>query len=146
MRRWLIKLSLTTSAKFVNCTVTSSLSAQILNLMVLSGLVWATVLSNIPLSLSIYLLLLVLQYHYRTGFVAKPSLGQWFVHRNGIVKCERLTSSLMKVDLSAKALKVTFVTECGRRVNVWRDGCDDRQYRQLCLILRQWQRGAEAPA
>ncbi len=146
MRRWLIKLSLTTSAKFVNCTVTSSLSAQILNLMVLSGLVWATVLSNIPLSLSIYLLLLVLQYHYRTGFVAKPSLGQWFVHRNGIVKCERLTSSLMKVDLSAKALKVTFVTECGRRVKVWRDGCDDRQYRQLCLILKQWQRGAEAPA
>jgi hypothetical protein len=114
--------------------------------MVLSGLVWATVLSNIPLSLSIYLLLLIYQYQSRSGFVVKPSLGQWFVHRNGVVRCEKSTSSLVKVDLSAKVLKVTFVTECGMRVNIWRDGCEEQQYRQLCLVLKQWKRGAEAPA
>ncbi|MBS9921022.1 hypothetical protein J4H44_19460 [Vibrio alginolyticus] len=54
---------------------------------------------------------------------------------------------LQRVDTSASPFKITFQLQSGRVVTIWRDSCDDEQYRQLSLVLRQWEmkQGANAP-
>lgn len=53
----------------------------------------------------------------------------------------------MKADLSTLPFKTSFTLESGECVTVWRDSCSDNQYRQLVLVLRQWEikQRAEAP-
>ncbi|EHK9548491.1 hypothetical protein HJA69_004076 [Vibrio alginolyticus] len=54
---------------------------------------------------------------------------------------------LQRVDTSASPFKITFQLQSGRSVTIWRDSCDDELYRQLSLVLRQWEmkQGANAP-
>lgn len=73
MQQWLIKLLPTTSAKFVNLNVSSSITAQVSNLTVFLSLTWAVYLSDIPLVLSIYLLLLIASKLRDPGFVLLSS-------------------------------------------------------------------------
>ncbi|MEO0888848.1 MAG: protein YgfX [Pseudomonadota bacterium] len=145
MHRWLIKLSRTTSARFVNLKVNTSLYAQIANQLLLLGCVWALICSDIPLVLSTYLLLLILRSQMQGGFVVPSACGGWYKHRDGTVRNDKQTSTLSSVDVSATAFKVTFELTSGESATIWRDSCEDVAYRQLCLILRQWKMGAEAP-
>ena len=145
MHRWLIKLSHTTSARFVNLKVNTSLYAQIANQLLLLGCVWAVICSDIPLVLSTYLLLLIIRCQMQGGFVVPSACGGWYLHRDGTVRNDKQTSTITSVDVSAAAFKVTFELVSGEKVTIWRDSCEDVAYRQLCLILRQGQMGAEAP-
>lgn len=145
MHQWSIKLSRITSAKFVNLTVYTSLIAQVSNQFLLHGLIWAVICTDIPLVLSTYLLLLIVKYQSLGNFVHPAAQGDWYFHRDGVVRNAFQTSLLSKADISAASLKVSFELESGERGTIWRDSCTDEQYRQLCLILRQWKMGAEAP-
>nr|WP_230677756.1 hypothetical protein [Vibrio sp. MOR3] len=138
-------MSHTTSARFVNLTVSKSLNAQALHYLILFGLAWAVIFSDIPLVLSSYLLLLIYRCHTQGGFVMPSTVGDWYCHRDGTVRNDAQTSLLSGVDLSASVFKVTFKLVSGDKVTVWRDSCDDVSYRQLNMILRQWKMGAEAP-
>ncbi|WP_339367411.1 protein YgfX [Vibrio sp. AND4] len=145
MRLWWIKLSRTTSVRFVNLRVNASLYAQIANQFLLLGCVWALVSFDTPLALSTYLFILILCCQMQGGFVASSTRGSWYLHRDGTVRNDKQTSIISSVDISAAVFKVTFELASGERVTIWRDSCDDVVYRQLCLILRQWKMGAEAP-
>ncbi|EPD9007324.1 protein YgfX [Vibrio parahaemolyticus] len=147
MQQWLIKLLPTTSAKFVNLNVSSSITAQVSNLTVFLSLTWAVSLSDIPLVLSIYLLLLIASKLRDPGFVLLSSQGHWCVHSDGTVKNETSNSHIKHVNLTTLPFKLSFTLESDEMVTIWRDSCDERCYRQLSLILRQWKmkQGAKAP-
>ncbi|HFD4266908.1 TPA: protein YgfX [Vibrio parahaemolyticus] len=137
----------TTLAKFVNLNVSSSITAQVSNLTVFLSLTWAVSLSDIPLVLSIYLLLLIARKLRDPGFVLLSSQGHWDVHSDGTVKNETSNSHIKHVNLTTLPFKLSFTLESGEMVTIWRDSCDERCYRQLSLILRQWKmkQGAKAP-
>ncbi|HHK8490330.1 TPA: protein YgfX [Vibrio parahaemolyticus] len=143
----MIKLLPTTSAKFVNLNVSSSITAQVSNLTVFLSLTWAVSLSEIPLVLSIYLLLLIASKLRDPGFALLSSQGHWYVHSDGTVKNETSSSHIKHVSLTTLPFKLSFTLESGEMVTIWRDSCDERCYRQLSLILRQWKmkQGAKAP-
>ncbi|HHC6512960.1 TPA: protein YgfX [Vibrio parahaemolyticus] len=147
MQQWLIKLLPTTSAKFVNLNVSSSITAQVSNLTVFLSLTWAVSLSDIPLVLSIYLLLLIANKLRDPGFVLLSSQGHWYVHSDGTVKNKTSNSHIKHVNLTTLPFKLSLTLESGEMVTIWRDSCDERCYRQLSLILRQWKmkQGAKAP-
>ncbi len=108
---------------------------------------WAVILSGIPIVLSIYLLLMIAKLCFQADLVVSESQGDWYVHRDGTVRTENQKTQLVKVDLSTLPFKTTFKLESGDCVTVWRDSCSDNQYRQLALVLRQWEikQRAEAP-
>ncbi|HHX8441626.1 TPA: protein YgfX [Vibrio diabolicus] len=159
MLQWLIKLSPITSAKFVNFTASPSLTARVLNVILFLLMTWAVTLSSIPLVLSIYLLLMIVKALLSQGFVKPTSQGYWYVHCDGSVRFEALEYSecsaalesekdqLQRVDTSTLPFKITFRLQSGCSVTIWRDSCDDQHYRQLSLVLRQWEmkQGANAP-
>ena len=106
---------------------------------------WALLLFNIPLILSVYLFLLLITQYRRDGLVEVSSCGYWYIRRDGVVRHQERTSLVKQVDLSTASLKVSFRLGHGQRVTIWRDSCDDREYRRLCLVLKQWKKGARAP-
>ncbi|OQS64260.1 hypothetical protein EM89_014130 [Vibrio parahaemolyticus] len=81
------------------------------------------------------------------GFVLLSSQGHWYVHSDGTVKNETSSSHIKHVNLTTLPFKLSFTLESGEMVTIWRDSCDERCYRQLSLILRQWKmkQGAKAP-
>lgn len=147
MLRWWIKLSPTTSAKSVNLTLSPSITAQVIHIIFLILMTWAVTLSDIPIVLSIYLLLMIAKRCFEHGSVVPASQGRWYVHCDGTVRSESRKTQLRRADISAFPLKVSFTLGSGDSVSVWRDSCSDQQYRQLVVVLRQWQmkQGAEAP-
>ena len=108
---------------------------------------WAVTFSDIPIVLSIYLLLMIAKLCFEHGSVIPASQGRWFVHCDGTVRSELGKTQLRSADISAFPLKVSFTLGSGDSVTVWRDSCFDQQYRQLVVVLRQWKmkQGAEAP-
>ncbi len=159
MQQWLIKLSPITSAKFVNFTASPSLTARVFNVVLFLLMTWAVIFSSIPIVLSTYLLLLIVKALSSQGLVQPTSHGHWYVHCDGSVRFDALEygecsediesekGHLQRVDTSASPFKITFQLQSGRSVTIWRDSCDDEQYRQLSLVLRQWEmkQGANAP-
>ncbi|MBR9789430.1 MAG: hypothetical protein GYB40_16005 [Vibrionaceae bacterium] len=108
---------------------------------------WAVTLSDIPIVLSIYLLLMIVKLHSDQLLVAPVSQGIWYVHCDGTVRSESKQSLIKRIDLSTLPVKTSITLESGDSVTVWRDSCEDIQYRQLSLVLRQWEikQGADAP-
>jgi hypothetical protein len=108
---------------------------------------WAVILSDIPIVLSIYLLLMIAKLYLEQGSFIPASQGRWHVHCDGTVRSESSKTRLRDADISALSLKVSFRLESGECVVVWRDSCCDKQYRQLVVVLSQWKmkQGAEAP-
>ncbi|PFG55307.1 hypothetical protein ATG66_1596 [Vibrio sp. ES.051] len=159
MRLWLIKLSPTISVKFVNFTAYPSFTARVINLLLLFIMTGAVTFSSIPLVLSTYLLLLIVKALLNQGFVKPTSQGDWYVHCDGSVRFDALEYSecsaalesekdqLLRIDTSTLPFKITFRLQSGRSVTIWRDCCADQHYRQLYLVLRQWEmkQGANAP-
>ncbi|MDV6253969.1 hypothetical protein [Vibrio sp. EA2] len=111
------------------------------------SMTWAVILSDTPIVLSIYLLLMILKLHSDQLLVAPASLGLWSVHCDGTVRSESNQAQIKRVDLSTLPFKTAITLESGDCVTVWRDSCEDKQYRQLSLVLRQWEmkQGADAP-
>ncbi len=108
---------------------------------------WAVVLSDIPIVLSMYLLIVIAKLYFQTGLIVPAGQGLWYVHCDGTVKTGFRMTQLRSVDLSTLPFKTTVELESGERVTIWRDSCSDKQYRQFILVLRQWQikQGAKAP-
>ncbi|WP_342418099.1 protein YgfX [Vibrio mytili] len=140
MHLWSIKLSLTTSVKFVSFTTYPSTTAQIINVSLLFLMVWAVILSDVPLVICIYLLLLLLTTYREQHFVFPSVQGCWSVHCDGTVRSESGVSLLNWVDTSTLPIKLSFQLTSGKKVTIWRDSCADEHYRQLSLVLRQWER------
>ncbi len=100
---------------------------------------WAVILSDIPLVLSIHLLLMIAKLRFEADFTVPASQRHWFVHRDGTVRTATQNTQLVKADLSTLPFKITFKLDSGECVTVWRDSCSDNLYRQLALVLRQWE-------
>ena len=101
--------------------------------------VWVTTLSGIPLVITAYLLVLLYQHHQQHDFILPSSQGLWRIHREGQVYGQHQESQLTQVDLSLRFIKVSFTLATKETITVWRDSCQDKDYRQLCLVLQQWQ-------
>ncbi|WP_327194642.1 protein YgfX [Vibrio natriegens] len=140
-------MSPTTSVKFVNLTLSSSNTARVISFVLLLSMTWAVTLSDTPIVLSIYLLLMIAKLHFDQLLVAPSSQGIWSFQCNGTVRTESKQTQIKRVDLSTLPFKIAITMESGDRVTVWRDSCADTQYRQLSLVLRQWEmkQGADAP-
>ncbi|EJB8690848.1 hypothetical protein RGL39_002124 [Vibrio parahaemolyticus] len=69
------------------------------------------------------------------------------MHSDGTVKNETSNSHIKHVNLTTLPFKLSFTLESDEMVTIWRGSCDERCYRQLSLILRQWKmkQGAKAP-
>ncbi len=108
---------------------------------------WAVTLSDTPIVVSIYLLLMIAKLHFDQLLVAPASQGIWSFHCNGMVRTESKQTQIKRIDLSTLPFKITITLQSGDSVTVWRDSCADTQYRQLSLVLRQWEmkQGADAP-
>ncbi|WMN86901.1 hypothetical protein NI382_12520 [Vibrio parahaemolyticus] len=87
------------------------------------------------------------RFHCEQLLVAPASQGIWHVHCDGTVRCESTQTQIQRIDLSTLPFKITITLQSGGSVTVWRDSCADTQYRQLSLVLRQWEmkQGADAP-
>ncbi|WP_368074922.1 protein YgfX [Vibrio natriegens] len=143
----MIKLSPTTSVKFVNLTLSFSKTARVVSFILLFTMTWAVTLSDTPIVLSIYLLLMIARFHCGQLLVAPASQGIWHVHCDGTVRSELTQTLIQQIDLSTLPFKITITLQSGDSVTVWRDSCADTQYRQLSLVLRQWEmkQGANSP-
>ena len=111
------------------------------------SMTWAVILSDTPIVLSIYLLLMIAKLHSEQLLVTPACSGSWSVHCDGTVRSESKQAQIKRVDLSTLPFKIAITLESGERVTVWRDSCEDKQYRQLSLVLRQWEmkQGADTP-
>nr|WP_321275662.1 protein YgfX [uncultured Vibrio sp.] len=140
-------MSPTTSAKFVNLTLAPSITARVIGFSLIFSMTWAVILSDTPIVLSIYLLLMIAKLHFGELLVAPTSLGIWSVDCDGTVRSESKQAQIKRIDLSTLPFKTVITLESGERVTVWRDSCEDKQYRQLSLVLRQWEmkQGADTP-
>ncbi|WP_338137361.1 protein YgfX [Vibrio natriegens] len=140
-------MSPTTSVKFVNLTLSSSNTARVISFVLLFSMTWAVTLSDTPIVLSIYLLLMIAKLHFDQLLVAPASQGIWHVHCDGTIRSESTRTQIKRIDLSTLPFKITITLQSGDSVTVWRDSCADTQYRQLSLVLRQWEmkQGADAP-
>ncbi|MEE3880624.1 protein YgfX [Vibrio sp. YYF0003] len=140
-------MSPTTSVKFVNLTLTASNTARVISFVLLFSMTWAVTLSDTPIVLSIYLLLMIAKLHFGQLLVASASQGIWSFHCNGTVRTESKQTQIKRIDLSTLPFKIAITLQSGDSVTVWRDSCADTQYRQLSLVLRQWEmkQGADAP-
>jgi len=159
MQQWLIKLSPITSAKFVNFTASPSLTARVFNVVLFLLMTWAVTFSSIPIVLSSYLLLLIVNAFLNQDLIKSTSQGYWYVHCDGSVRLDIFEygeysagiksekDQLQRIDTSALPFRITFQLQSGRSITIWRDSCDDEHYRQLYLVLRQWEmkQGANAP-
>ncbi|WP_244949873.1 protein YgfX [Vibrio sagamiensis] len=133
------------SVRFVNLQVKVSFIALAMNSFLLFIFAWAVILMDIPLILSVYLLMLMFKQHQIEGFIDASSDGYWCIDRDGVVHHQNRTLLLIQTDLSTAGLKVSFKLDHGQKVTIWRDSCHDNDYRHLCLVLRQWDKGVNTP-
>lgn len=134
MLLWLIILSLITSAKSVNLTLSPSLSARIVTLVTLLTLMWAVIISPMPLVITIVICGYLLS-HKISLWTVSPLQGQVTICFDQFLIADGNRATLQSMSELHSFAFIAFKTQ-GKRWLLWRDSCDDTTYRQLLVRLK----------
>ncbi|MFS1921349.1 protein YgfX [Vibrio lentus] len=137
MHQWLIKLSRITSARFVRLQLTPSYSALFAKGTIFGCLLFFIVFSSIPLVASLYCLYLMIALFKTDAVVVNAAQGCFDYKLDGEVRLNDQPYVLKTVDKVWAQFFVKLSFECGHSVLLWRDSCDEREYRYFLANLQR---------
>ncbi|WP_338018333.1 protein YgfX [Vibrio navarrensis] len=139
MPQWSIKLSLTTSARYVNLTCFSSRKAHWLSAGVFSLALWALVYTSLPLVTLFPLFTILLQRYQNRDILYPQLLGHLSLSFSGRLKLGQRQWQLAWVNSQFYWWFISLKTTSGERFLIWRDSCQEDEYRQLLVVIKQLQ-------
>ncbi|MEZ8632852.1 protein YgfX [Vibrio lentus] len=137
MHQWLIKLSRITSARFVRLQLNPSYSALFAKGTIFGCLLFFIVFSSIPLVASLYCLYLMIALFKTDAVVVNAAQGCFDYKLDGEVRLNDQHYVLKTVDKVWAQFFVKLSFECGHSVLLWRDSCDEREYRHFLANLQR---------
>ncbi|WP_315973285.1 protein YgfX [Vibrio gigantis] len=137
MHQWLIKLSHTTSARFVKLQLNASHFALLTKGTVFGCLLFFIVASTIPLAASLYCLSLMTRLFRNNHMILNSAYGRFDYKEDGDVRLNGRTYRLKSVDKIWAQFFVKLQFECGYSVLLWRDSCCEREYRHFLAHLQR---------
>ncbi|MEZ8948882.1 MULTISPECIES: protein YgfX [unclassified Vibrio] len=137
MHQWLIKLSHTTSARFVKLQLNPSYSALFAKGTIFGCLLFFIVLSSIPLAASLYCLALMIRLFRNNHVILNSVYGRFDYREDGDIRLNDRTYRLKSVDKIWAQFFVKLQFECGHSVLLWRDSCCEREYRHFLANLQR---------
>ncbi|WP_332411735.1 protein YgfX [Vibrio gigantis] len=137
MHQWLIKLSHTTSARFVKLQLNPSHFALLTKGTVFGCLLFFIVASSIPLAASLYCLSLMIRLFRNNHMILNSAYGRFDYKEDGDVRLNGRTYRLKSVDKIWAQFFVKLQFECGYSVLLWRDSCCEREYRHFLAHLQR---------
>ncbi|CAH6842606.1 conserved hypothetical protein [Vibrio chagasii] len=137
MHQWLIKLSHTTSARFVKLQLNPSYFALLTKGTVFGCLLFFIVVSSIPLAVSLYCLYLTFNLFRANHMLITSAQGGLDYKDDGEVRLNGCTYSLKSVDQIWAQFFVKLQFECGHSVLLWRDSCQEQEYRHFLANLQR---------
>ncbi|WP_375752589.1 protein YgfX [Vibrio sp. HN007] len=123
----------TTSVRSARLVLKPSLIAQILEWFITLFLVWALLISPVPIVASVYLI-----FTYCLFIEKLPkthSSGVLKVSQDGTFELNQQTYTFKVADITFKPLLIVIYSDSGKRVKVWRDSCPEPEYRHLLVVL-----------
>ncbi|CAH7222693.1 conserved hypothetical protein [Vibrio chagasii] len=137
MHQWLIKLSHTTSARFVKLQLNPSHFALLTKGTVFGCLLFFIVVSSIPLAVSLYCLYLSFNLFCANHMLITSAQGRFDYKGDGEVRLNDQLYKLKSVDQIWAQFFITLRFECGHSVLLWRDSCQDQEYRHFLANLQR---------
>ena len=137
MHQWLIKLSHTTSARFVKLQLNPSYSALFAKGTIFGCLLFFIVLSSIPLAASLYCLALMIRLFRYNHVILNSAHGRFDYKEDGDIRLNDRTYRLKSVDRIWAQFFIKLQFECGYSVLLWRDSCCEREYRHFLANLQR---------
>ncbi|WP_338063295.1 protein YgfX [Vibrio coralliirubri] len=137
MHQWLIKLSHTTSARFVKLQLNPSYSALFAKGTIFGCLLFFIALSSIPLTASLYCLALMIRLFRSNHVILNSAYGRFDYREDGDIRLNDRTYRLKSVDRIWAQFFVKLQFECGYSVLLWRDSCCEREYRHFLANLQR---------
>ncbi|WP_308736832.1 protein YgfX [Vibrio chagasii] len=135
--QWLIKLSHTTSARFVKLQLNPSYFALLTKGTVFGCLLFFIVVSSIPLAVSLYCLYLTFNLLRANHMLITSAQGCLDYKDDGVVRLNGSTYSLKSVDQVWAQFFIKLQFECGHSVLLWRDSCQEQEYRHFLANLQR---------
>lgn len=102
--------------------------------MVLTGVLGMLIASDIPLVVSVLLIMHCLSLALSRR--ADHRLGWLTVSSSGEIHYRHKKDNCRSVSMLYKPIMVQLVTEQGGRFSIWRDACGEEEYRRLLMILK----------
>ncbi|MFA0239634.1 MULTISPECIES: protein YgfX [Vibrio] len=137
MLQWLIKLSRITSARFVKLQLNPSYSALFAKGTVFGCLLFFIVFSSIPLAVALYCLALVFSLFKANHVILNTAHGCFDYKEDGEFRLNEQAYTLKSVDKIWAQFFVKLQFECGYSVLLWRDSCNEREYRHFLAHLQR---------
>ncbi len=137
MLQWLIKLSRITSARFVKLQLNPSYSALFAKGTVFGCLLFFIVFSSIPLFVTLYCLALVFSLFKANHVILNTAHGYFDYKEDGEIRLNEQAYKFKSVDKSWAQFFVKLQFECGYSVLLWRDSCNEREYRHFLAHLQR---------
>ena len=137
MLQWLIKLSRITSARFVKLQLNPSYSALFAKGTVFGCLLFFIVFSSIPLAVALYCLALVFSLFKANHVILNTAHGCFDYKEDGEIRLNEQAYKLKSIDKIWAQFFVKLQFECGHSVLLWRDSCNEREYRHFLTHLQR---------
>ena len=137
MLQWLIKLSRITSARFVKLQLNPSYSALFAKGTVFGCLLFFIVFSSIPLVVALYCLALVFSLFKDNHVILNSAHGCFDYKEDGEIRLNEQAYKLKSIDKIWAQFFVKLQFECGYSVLLWRDSCNEREYRHFLTHLER---------
>ena len=137
MLLWLIKLSPTTSAKYVRLLALTSFFSCQANFSVVILACCCFVVSDIPLPITFYLIGFVYKHHLLSSWLTQAIKGQLVVSSSGLCEFNGKMVRIKKHIMSLSVFGVLLRFDSGDRYILWRDSVPDNHYRQFIMLLRR---------
>ncbi|HDY7960191.1 protein YgfX [Vibrio vulnificus] len=106
-------------------------------------IIWALLFSPFPLVVVVALLYPLYQFQTIHGFCYPSWQGAVSVNASGAIKYQQQVEHIHSLSLLFYWWFVSIKLANGRRYLIWRDSCQDSDYRQLMIVLKQWQQKGE---
>ncbi len=137
MLQWLIKLSRITSARFVKLQLNPSYSALFAKGTVFGCLLFFIVFSSISLVVALYCLALMFSLFKANHVILNTAHGCFDYKEDGEIRLNEQAYKLKSVDKIWAQFFVKLQFECGHSVLLWRDSCNECEYRHFLAHLQR---------
>ncbi|WP_345772733.1 protein YgfX [Vibrio sp. Isolate31] len=137
MHQWLIKLSHTISARFVKLQLNPSHFALLTKGTVFGCLLFFIVVSSIPLAVSLYCLYLSFNLFRANHMLITSAQGRFDYKDDGEIQLNDQLYKLKSVDQIWAQFFIKLQFECGHSVLLWRDSCQEQEYRHFLANLQR---------
>lgn len=118
----------------VNLHLRRSKVAHLIQISILISMIWAVLLSTLPTVVSLYLMAPIVRLIVVGDF--SSNTGRLEIHSSGDLKLNNYRSRCRSVFTLYKPFMVQITTLEGTKINIWRDACIEKDYRQFLVMLR----------